>query len=395
VQELSRQVNARFELKTTDRDLKRMGRDDMARQLTEQAEAKIQAIDLSDGAKYLQPDWGAKSVADWARQKFLLKLDPAELVGKDEAEIIDLIRRSVRAIYRHKEETFPVQVAVANFLGDRGPAGGRNYDRAGLYAWARYRFPGLAEGLSEEAFRTESKGKLTELLLDVSKKYMPALDQEAIDARLGDTFEGTEKSEAGDAAELVEWAKSQLKLDVPAEALTGVTEERARQVLWNAYDDKYRPEMRGLERSLLLARLDEAWKKHLLTMDHLRSTVGLRGYAQEDPKTVYKREGMQEFDQMWVGVQDRITDAVFRMEEEEGFQETVGVAIHEAAPRAVAAPVNGDGVSTNGPASDKKPEPIRNTGERVGRNDPCPCGSGKKYKNCHMRQQAGPAGAKR
>src|SRR5205085_1052413 len=213
-QELSRQVNARFELKTTDRDLKRMGRDDLARQLTEQAEAKIQAIDLSDGAKYLQPDWGAKSVADWARQKFLLKLDPAELVGKDEAEIIDLIRRSVRAIYRHKEETFPVQVAVANFMGDRGPAGGRNYDRAGLYAWARYRFPGLAEGLSEEAFRTESKGRLTELLLDVSKKYMPALDQEAIDARLADTFEGAERSEAGDAAELVEWAKTQLKLDV-------------------------------------------------------------------------------------------------------------------------------------------------------------------------------------
>ena len=54
-----------------------------------------------------------------------------------------------------------------------------------------------------------------------------------------------------------------------------------------------RPEMRGMERSLVLNQLDVSWKNHLYTMDHLRSTVGLRGYAQEDPKTVYKREGMK------------------------------------------------------------------------------------------------------
>jgi preprotein translocase subunit SecA len=116
-----------------------------------------------------------------------------------------------------------------------------------------------------------------------------------------------------------------------------------------------------------------------------------------DPKTEYKREGMKAFDEMWRGVQDKITDAVFRMEEEEGFQEVVGVAYHEEAPRFTAAPAgNGqDGMTTNAAQSDKKPEPIRNATDRVGRNDPCPCGSGKKYKNCHMRQQAGPAGAKR
>ena len=80
------------------------------------------------------------------------------------------------------------------------------------------------------------------------------------------------------------------------------------------------------------------------------------------------------------------------MEEEEAFQESVwsiGATIHEAAPRPMA-----QEVSTNASQSDKKPEPIRNRGERVGRNDPCPCGSGKKYKNCHMRQQAAP-GVKR
>ena len=67
----------------------------------------------------------------------------------------------------------------------------------------------------------------------------------------------------------------------------------------SAVEDKYRPEMQKLERALLLQLLDTAWKDHLLVMDHLRSSVGLRGYAQVDPKVEYKREGMRIFEQMW------------------------------------------------------------------------------------------------
>ena len=150
-----------------------------------------------------------------------------------------------------------------------------------------------------------------------------------------------------------------------------------------------------MERSLLLGRLDASWKNHLYTMDHLRAGIGLVGYAQVDPKTEYKRQGMKEFDAMWEGLQDKVTDTIFRMEEEEGFQEAlweIGATIHESAPRPTAAPTpngNGQDLRTNSSESAKKPEPIRNRGERVGRNDPCPCGSGKKYKNCHMRQAAG------
>src|SRR5207249_1388339 len=156
--------------------------------------------------------------------------------------------------------------------------------------------------------------------------------------------------------------------------------------------------MRGMERGLVLGRLDASWKNHLYTMDHLRSGIGLVGYAQIDPKTEYKRQGMKEFDAMWEGIQDKVTDTVFRMEEEEGFQESlwaIGATIHEAAPRALPA-ANGQSIRgqqdtalTNSQQGEKKIEPIRNRGDRVGRNDPCPCGSGKKYKNCHMRQAVG------
>jgi preprotein translocase subunit SecA len=144
--------------------------------------------------------------------------------------------------------------------------------------------------------------------------------------------------------------------------------------------------MRQMERSLLLNQLDSAWKNHLYTMDYLRSGIGLRGWGQEDPKTVYKQEGMKEFKAMWEGIEDKVTDTVFRMEETEAFQEslwTIGATIHESAPRAAAQDA---AMSTNAGGEVKKVETIRNRGEKVGRNDPCPCGSGKKYKNCHMRQ---------
>src|SRR6185436_21054664 len=95
--------------------------------------------------------------------------------------------------------------------------------------------------------------------------------------------------------------------------------------------------MRGLERSLCLARIDDAWKKHLLSMDHLRSGIGLVGYAQVDPKTEYKRVGMKEFDTMWEGLSDKTTDIVFRMEDDEDLAEesvfVISQMVHEAAPR--------------------------------------------------------------
>jgi preprotein translocase subunit SecA len=392
-QALAHTVNTRWGLKTSDRELKKIGKDNLAQHLIELAEKAVEEVDLSQGEQFLNDDWGRRSICDWARLKFQIKLAPEELAGKDDDAIKALLHEQVTAIYRQKETEFPVKVGMARFMADRqqGPtAGGQRYDREGLYHWARIRFPGFEGDLSEEAFRTDSRARLQERLLAISGKYFPKSAQQQIDARLEDSFSGTRLSEPEDAKELADWVRSEWHLEVPEAALTGVTKDQARQVLWNAFDDRNRPEMRGMERSLLLGRLDAAWKNHLYTMDHLRSGIGLMGYAQVDPKTEYKRQGMKEFDAMWESLQDKITDTLFRMEEEEGFQEalwTIGSMVHESAPRPMPA-ANGAAV-TNAPQGDKKPEPIRNRGDRVGRNDPCPCGSGKKYKNCHMRQAAG------
>ncbi len=118
----------------------------------------------------------------------------------------------------------------------------------------------------------------------------------------------------------------------------------------------------------------------------------MRGYAQVDPKVEYKREGMRTFELMWQGIYERVTDLIFRMEqldENQGtsvFNETA--AIHEEAGPAIQFTPEQQSQQDAIAQSDvkQKQEPIRNRNQRVGRNDPCPCGSGKKFKNCHMRK---------
>ena len=146
---------------------------------------------------------------------------------------------------------------------------------------------------------------------------------------------------------------------------------------------------------MILEILDTAWKNHLYDMDRLRSAVGLVGYAQKDPKVEYRREGMKSFGEMWDTIGTQVTGAIFRLEHENS--EFVGSlweitnTVHESAgsvsDMSTPAPAgpDGSGYSENGPEaaqSEVAIEPIRNRGEKVGRNDPCHCGSGKKYKKC-------------
>jgi preprotein translocase subunit SecA len=397
-QAMANAMNTRYGLKLNDRQLKQIGRDNLSQYLIAEGEKSLAAVDLSGGEPYLKPDWGIRSVVDWARLKFQIKLDAGQLAEKQAAEIKEMVLAQIKTLYHQKEIEFPVQLGMARFMSDRphpahAHAGGHRYDREGLMLWVKQRFPGAA--MTEEDFRTLPRSKIQEKLREVSQKSFPAATHDDIDAKLDESLAGTEAADADDAKELADWFRTTFNVELDVEHLEGLSHEDAREYLWDAYDVSFRREMRRMERSLLLNQLDSAWKNHLYTMDHLRSTVGLRSYAQEDPKIVYKREGMKEFDAMWEGVEDKVSDLVFRMEEEEGFQETlwsIGSTIHESAPKVEFQPseqsIEGQqqAAITNSQKSEKKKEPIRNRAEKVGRNEPCPCGSGKKYKVCCMRK---------
>ncbi len=392
-QALTNQVNKRWELQNSESSLKNVGKSDLIEYLSKQTEVAVDKTSVLEGAVFLQPNWGLLSLLNWMKLKFQIEVAETTLTNKPASEIESHLIGKVKELYRQKEISFPIAAGMAKFMneGTRSQAvpGSQKYNREGLFRWAQSRFHTFSSELSEESFRTLSRPAIQQMLTEVSAKAMPTMGQSEIDQKLSEAFHGTQLSEAGDAKDLCEFLEKEFSITISADKLTGVSKHSARQIMWNSFDDYFRPEMRIMERGLVLAQLDSTWKNQLYVMDHLRSTVGLRGYAQEDPKTIYKREGMKEFESMWEGIDERVSEIVFRMEEAEEVQDTVwviGSATHEAAPKLKATE------SQSGPQEEikqeKKVETIRNLGERLGRNDLCSCGSGKKYKNCCMRTNA-------
>ena len=131
--------------------------------------------------------------------------------------------------------------------------------------------------------------------------------------------------------------------------------------------------MRFLEKTFMLQVIDHHWKDHLLAMDHLRDGIGLRGYGQKDPLIEYKREGYD----LFAGLMERIkSDTLERLF-------LVQAARGEAPPPPVLSAPPPMRLRLNRGDEPAVTQPVHRTADKVGRNDPCPCGSGKKYKKCH------------
>ncbi len=249
--------------------------------------------------------------------------------------------------------------------------------------------------------KNRQRDEIRALLIEHSRRFAdkPVDPQGEVETRLKQVFDGQTLSpkalhaalEDGRLKGLSDWLNQDLNYPLSPEAMTRLSPEVLKNFMASAVEAKYRPEMQKLERALLLNLLDAAWKDHLLVMDHLRDSVGMRGYAQVDPKVEYKREGMRTFEQMWDSVGERTTDLIFRMEQlDEGFVGstwTGAEARHDAAPPP--SEIGADQqAAIDGSQGDGKGKPFRNKGQHVGRNDPCPCGSGKKFKTCCMKKGA-------
>jgi len=391
---LAKAVNTRWRLSLRDRDLKKIGRDDLADMLIEKARQSVLKTDLSQGEKFLDPDFGTMTACAWVRHKFGIELAPDEVRGLERGPFGELVRRRAEQIYHEKEIEFPVMAGLYHFTM-RDAGGHKRYDREKLVDWARERFH---VELSLDDLKNKQRDEIRALLVEQSRQYTELAGGLLAEARsrMDELFEGTEPEEPlppaaenGQLDAFSAWIGEELDTEIPPEDMASLSRERLDQRLATAIDAHYRPEMRKMERALVLQLLDAAWKDHLLAMDHLRSSVGLRGYAQVDPKVEYKREGMRIFERMWDSVGERVTDLVFRMEQlDESFVGSTwseAEAIHEEAPSADDI-TEQQQAAIDGTQAERKPEPIRNRQQRVGRNAPCPCGSGKKFKNCCMKK---------
>ena len=213
-----------------------------------------------------------------------------------------------------------------------------------------------------------------------------------------------------DVEGLTEAAQKILGIDVPVADWAQedgvdreVMQERLEQAADAMMDDKserFGPaQMRNIEKQVLLQTIDQKWQEHLLTLEHLRSVVGFRGYAQRDPLNEYKTESFQLFESMLDGLRSAVTEKLARIqpltpEQQEQFlrqlqqqQETLRQQM--AVPAAASAAAEGaDAVAPAAAAGAPRPgflETDRATWGDPGRNDACPCGSGKKFKHCHGR----------
>jgi len=415
-------ANTRFGLNLKEKDLKRFAtynRDDFAFDrdaleefVVEKAGEAVKKVDLADAKEFLREDWGRHSLAGWLHHKFGVAVDPAGWAGLAKPEVTAQALGLARQLYAQKEAEFPVRVGMTRYLHERTQTQPARYDREGLAAWASDRFRTLIDA---DELNLKLRPEIEQLLLDVAHKHYPGARlatelEEKLEAAFGPAPAGAKAvapaPDRGALDTLAAWARDQLGVETTGEGLRASGREAARDTLVNALDARHRPEMREMEKVLLLQILDSSWMEHLRAMDHLRSSVGLQGYAQKDPKVEYKQEGMKIFAEMWSGVSDKVTDLVFRVEQfDPEFLSYLGArwqldraqTIHQSAPSelATAAAPRSEiqarqeaGIAASQQSGERKLEPVRNLGKKVGRNDPCPCGSGKKFKACCMRKEA-------
>ena len=155
--------------------------------------------------------------------------------------------------------------------------------------------------------------------------------------------------------------------------LIEVASARVRQLYDQRETEFTEPVMRQIEKIVMLQTLDSLWKDHLLAMDHLKEGIGLRGYAQVNPLVEYQKEGFTMFEALMAVMQQDVVEKVFSVQVQR--QQDVE-QIQQPKPQRVV-------MSHGGETETQAAAPAKREENKVGRNDPCPCGSGKKYKRCH------------
>jgi len=363
---------SRFRVNVSQNQLRPMDLEEMERLLVEQAQAHIDEVDLSGVERYLEAGYASRSLAEWARNKFGVELTPGELPADEPASAEEAVLRAVEGVYRRREIEYPPEWAIDVTVGQAGTDNA--YALGSLCDWANRKY---AAGWTAEHLAGRDVEDIRQELFDLAEPFFAG---DGVD-RAVDEFLASPDARPDPPAAAARWARQRFDTDLdPAD----LAETDLRAALIDAGRAFCRRELTELERFVLLQIYDTSWKDHLLAMDHLRSGVGLRGYAEQDPKIVYKKEGFRQFQEMLSAVREKVTDLIFKARlRGEGEMESVyqvSQMVHEqlsgydhlaqemAVQQAAAGPT--------------KVEQIVRQQPKVGRNDPCPCGSGKKFKKC-------------
>lgn len=387
VRGLSDWAQRAFKLKATQNQLRKMAPNEITDLLIESAEKHYEEIDLSGVGGFLNEDFPLVMLAEWYRSKFDLDLPSESLSGKARGEVIEMIMDRVREKYNEREVCYPVEVAIER-SGIAESGADSAYAAQAIAQWvnAKYRLD-----KKPEDFQGKDPSAIYDELVAINRDF---LTNGRIAEEVDRAINGMSEEDA------IAWGRerfgpawNQARFEQSGGELSERLVDQGREML--------RFELTRLEQTVLLRIHDQSWKDHLLEMDHLKVAIMQRpmGGDQTHPQSQYAIEGRELFDQMWSRVRDRVVELVFKVRMGGG-----PAAGQQAAPAmslgtsmtAQHRDATGSGFAGAAAAqeraamraqgADGKAETIRRDQPKVGRNDPCPCGSGKKYKQCHGKQ---------
>ncbi|MDI6449565.1 preprotein translocase subunit SecA [Anaerobaca lacustris] len=364
---LTKWAMSAFKVNLSASKVKNLSPEEIEEQLVAAAAEQVDKRDCSPLAEFLRDDFAVRRLAEWARAKFDLKLDVERLKELNAKQARDLMLGETAEKYRRREIEYPVEFAMSMAYGSQGA---NVYGFESLAQWASKKYNA---DLSAEWLQNAKPREVQEQLLQLSESYNDGkLDQELAD-KIGHL----------NLEELTRWVNERFEASLEPEDL-GQDEEREECLRTTAHRF-LRRELADLERYVLVQVYDSTWKDHLYAMDHLKDSIWTRSFAEKDPKVEYKREGYRMFNEMLESIEDRVTDIIFRVHLEAGTRArsvwNVSQTTHDEVGQFAMA--ERQRAAAQAPQGEQKVKQIRLEQPKVGRNDPCPCGSGKKYKKCH------------
>jgi preprotein translocase subunit SecA len=355
-----------FRVSLSPAKIKHQSPEEIEEELISAAADQIDKKDCSQLAEFLKEDFPVRTFAEWARAKFDIKLDVAQVKNLNTSEIHQQLLEKTAAKYKQREIEYPVEFAMNMVYGPQGP---NVYAFEALAEWANKKYNAA---LSIEQIQNAKPRILHKQLLELSQSFNNGkLDQE-LDSKIAQL----------NTAELVNWANERFDASLNENELPEGPERKEK--LAEPATEFLRKELSDLEKYVLTQIYDSTWKDHLYSMDHLKDSIWMRGWAEKDPKTEYKREGFRMFDEMLETIEDRVTDIIFKVRLEAGARARSVWHVSQTAHDEVGqfAMAEQQRAAAQAPQGERKVKQIRLEHPKVGRNDPCPCGSGKKYKKC-------------
>jgi len=371
---------AQYGLSYTQRQVRETDPHDLMDEIAEAAIRRVEEADLSPLATFVDPVYPRKRLIAWAHDKFGVRLPEDKLAQATRDEAEQIIGEQMRAAYRRREVEYPAMAVVEFAVRTAGTNRVAACEQIAHWTNLKFRL-----GWTYEHFVDKEPQQIFEELCDLNRTWLQngRLDNEVDEAL----------KRMQDPEQIVAWARERFGRVVETVGLEPGPD--LREQLKRCGYEMLRYELTQLERIVLLRTMDAAWKDHMYSMDLLRHSIGLRGYAERDPKIEFKREGTRMFNELLSNIRERVTDLIFKVGlGPEGFEGFGGVGA-AAAPAAAAVPqmtvshadATGAGFRTAAEGQQRqgegaRPRTIRREKPKIGRNDPCPCGSGKKYKHC-------------